>query len=81
MSPTAELTLSSEIRSEVGASVWKLLIRVGDSVEAGAEVAILESMKMEIPIVAETPGTITEVLVAEGDTVDEGQLIARLESN
>ncbi|MBX3592515.1 MAG: acetyl-CoA carboxylase biotin carboxyl carrier protein subunit, partial [Burkholderiaceae bacterium] len=50
----------------------------GDSVDFGDTVAILESMKMEIPVESSHSGTIAEILVKEGDVVDEGTVIARL---
>jgi biotin carboxyl carrier protein len=65
-----------EIRAEMVASVWKVLVTEGTAVKADEELAILESMKMEIPVVAETGGVITRLAIAEGDTVAEGDLIA-----
>jgi acetyl-CoA carboxylase biotin carboxyl carrier protein len=68
-----------EIHAEMVANVWKVLVNQGDSVEDGDTLVILESMKMEIPVVAEGGGTIAELAVAEGDVVQEGDLIARVE--
>lgn len=65
-----------EIKAEMVANVWKVLVTEGATVQADEELAILESMKMEIPVITETGGTITRVAVAEGDTVNEGDLIA-----
>jgi biotin carboxyl carrier protein len=48
----------------------------GDQVEEGDTLVILESMKMEIPVLAEDPGVVTKMHVAEGDIVQEGDLIA-----
>jgi acetyl-CoA carboxylase biotin carboxyl carrier protein len=53
-------------------TVWKIVKVVGDTVDYGDTVAILESMKMEIPVEADSAGTITKILVAEGDVVDDG---------
>lgn len=50
------------IRSNMSGSLWKLVVKVGDQVEAGQEVAILESMKMEIPIVSEGSGVVEAIL-------------------
>jgi acetyl-CoA carboxylase biotin carboxyl carrier protein len=61
------------------ANVWKVVAAAGDSVEDGDTLVILESMKMEIPVLAESAGTIAEIAVSEGDVVQEGDLIARLE--
>ena len=58
------------------ANVWKVLVAVGDSVSDGDTLVILESMKMEIPVIAEEDGTVSEVKVAEGDTINEDDVIA-----
>ena len=68
----------SEIASMAG-SVWKVLVKAGDHVEAGQDVVILESMKMEIPIAAESDGTVEEVKVNEGDFVNEGDILIEVE--
>ena len=60
-------------------SVWKLVVDIGDHVTSGQEVAILESMKMEIPITAEVDGIVKELKVKEGDFINEGDVIAILE--
>jgi len=70
----------SELRAEITANVWKMLVTPGQSVAADEELMILESMKMEIPVVAPEAGTVAEVLVNEGDQVAENDLLARLES-
>ena len=61
------------------ANVWKVVVAAGDQVSDGDTLVILESMKMEIPVVAESDGTVAELAVAEGDVVQEGDLIARVE--
>jgi acetyl-CoA carboxylase biotin carboxyl carrier protein len=68
-----------EIHAEMVANVWKVLVTQGDPVEDGDTLVILESMKMEIPVVSEAGGTVVELAVAEGDVVQEGDLIARVE--
>ncbi|MER7012417.1 biotin/lipoyl-binding carrier protein [Saccharopolyspora sp. NPDC000359] len=65
-----------EIRAEMVANVWKVLVAEGAAVEADDELAVLESMKMEIPVVSGTGGVVTRLAVAEGDAVSEGDLIA-----
>jgi biotin carboxyl carrier protein len=68
-----------EIRAETAGSIWRILVTLDDQVAVGDVVAILESMKMEIPIVAPIAGRVTEILVAEGSSVSGNQLVAMLE--
>jgi acetyl-CoA carboxylase biotin carboxyl carrier protein len=68
----------AEVRAEMVANVWKVLISEGDHVDDGDTLVILESMKMEIPVLAEDAGTITKLHVAEGDVVQEDDLIAEI---
>ena len=58
--------------------VWKLEVAVGEHVRQGDTVAILESMKMEMPVEAELDGVVAELLCNEGDAVDEGEPLLRL---
>jgi len=69
----------AEVRAEMVANVWKVVVHEGDAVEDGDTLVILESMKMEIPVLAEDSGTITALKVAEGDVIQEGDLIAVIE--
>jgi acetyl-CoA carboxylase biotin carboxyl carrier protein len=66
----------SEVRAEMVANVWKVVAAAGDAVADGDTLVILESMKMEIPVLAEGGGTVTQLAVAEGDVIQEGDLIA-----
>jgi biotin carboxyl carrier protein len=68
--------VAEEVRAEMVANVWKVVVAEGAAVEDGDTLVILESMKMEIPVLAEAAGTVTKVAVAEGDVVQEGDLIA-----
>ena len=68
----------AEIRAEMVANVWKVVAAAGDHVDDGDTLVILESMKMEIPVLAESAGTVTSMHVAEGDVVQEGDLIAEI---
>ncbi|HVT21753.1 MAG TPA: biotin/lipoyl-binding carrier protein [Mycobacteriales bacterium] len=68
----------AEVRAEMVANVWKVLVSEGDQVADGDTLVILESMKMEIPVLAEGSGTVSQLLVAEGQVVQEGDLIAVL---
>jgi acetyl-CoA carboxylase biotin carboxyl carrier protein len=69
----------SEVRAEMVANVWKVVVAEGDAVEDGDTLVILESMKMEIPVLAEDSGTVVSLKVAEGDVIQEGHLIAVIE--
>ncbi len=69
----------TEVRAEMVANVWKVVASAGDTVADGDTLVILESMKMEIPVLAETAGTLSTLAVAEGDVVQEGDLIAVIE--
>lgn len=64
------------IVAETTGSLWKIVAQPGEHQSAGAELFVLESMKMEIPVEAEAAGTIHEYRVAEGDVVEEGQVVA-----
>jgi acetyl-CoA carboxylase biotin carboxyl carrier protein len=66
----------TEVRAEMVANVWKVVAAEGSEVSDGDTLVILESMKMEIPVLAEAAGTLTKLHVAEGDVVQEGDLIA-----
>ncbi len=68
--------MADEIRAEMVANVWKVVATSGDEVAEGDTLVILESMKMEIPVVAESGGTLSRLAVNEGDVVQEGDLIA-----
>ena len=69
----------TEVRAEMVANVWKVVASAGDTVADGDTLVILESMKLEIPVLAETAGTLSTLAVAEGDVVQEGDLIAVIE--
>jgi biotin carboxyl carrier protein len=71
-----EGSVAEEVRAEMVANVWKVVVAQGDSVEDGDTLVILESMKMEIPVLAESAGTVQELRVNEGDVVQEGDVIA-----
>ena len=71
--------MAEEIRAEMVANVWKIVVTEGDTVSDGDTLVILESMKMEIPVLSEADGIIAKVAVSEGDVVQEGDLIAVLE--
>jgi biotin carboxyl carrier protein len=68
-----------EIKSEITGTVWKLASKPGDRVESGDTLIIVESMKMEIPVITEDAGTVKEILVKEKEPVAEGQVVAVLD--
>ena len=70
--------MAEEVRAEMVANVWKVLVAEGDTVADGDTLVILESMKMEIPVIAEVDGTVSKLLVQEGGLVQEGDLIAEI---
>jgi acetyl-CoA carboxylase biotin carboxyl carrier protein len=68
-----------EIKSEITGTVWQVKVQPGAKVESGDTLIVIESMKMEIPVITEDGGTVKEVLVKEKDPVAEGQVVAILE--
>lgn len=70
----AEIT----VRAELSCAVWKIEAAPGTLVREGDTLVILESMKMEIPVLAPAGGTVTAILVAEGEQITEGTPVARI---
>lgn len=70
--------MSTQIELETGGSVWKVLVKEGDSVAEGDTLFILEVMKMEVPYEAPVAGTITSLGISEGDAVQEGDIAAEI---
>ena len=68
-----------EVKSEITGTVWQLTSKPGDKVESGATLLVIESMKMEIPVITEDAGTVWQILVKEKDPVAEGEVVAILE--
>lgn len=68
-----------ELKTDITGSVWKVLKQPGDRVEEEEPVLVMESMKMEVPVIATEAGVVREVLVKEGDTVSDGTVVARIE--
>jgi len=69
----------AEVKAELVGNLWKITAEVGQQVEEDDTIMILESMKMEIPVLAPVAGTIKAFLVKEGDVVQEGQTVAIIE--
>lgn len=68
----------TKICSDISGTVSKVLVKVGDEVQADVPLALLESMKMEIPVVSSDPGVVTEIFVKPNDSVTEGDPILAL---
>ncbi|MDB5905715.1 MAG: biotin/lipoyl-binding protein [Betaproteobacteria bacterium] len=68
-----------EVRSEITGTVWQIKASVGDRVEAGDTLMVIESMKMEIPVITEDAGVVQEILVNEKDAIAEGRVVAVLD--
>ena len=71
--------MADQIRAEMVANVLQILVSAGDQVESGDSMLILESMKMEIPVLAERAGTVLSLGVAVGDVVQEGDVLVELD--
>ena len=68
--------MAEEVLAELVSVVYQVVAKEGDEVQEGDTLVILESMKMEIPVVAESSGTVTSIGVSEGDAIKAGHLIA-----
>ena len=69
----------STVDAHITGTVWTIEVAPGDEVDEGDTVAILESMKMEMPVEAEDEGTVKEIVVSEGQAVSEGDTLVVLE--
>jgi acetyl-CoA carboxylase biotin carboxyl carrier protein len=79
LQPAKTLMARIEIKSEITGTVWQVKSRPGERVESGDTLLVIESMKMEIPVITEDAGTVREILVKEKDPVAEGQVVAVLD--
>ena len=70
-----------EIRAEIPANVWQVVVEEGQLVAEGDEIVILESMKMEIPVATEVPGVVRELHVEPNSAVQAGDLIALIDES
>ncbi len=70
--------MATRVNAHITGTVWKIEVKVGDSVTLGQTVVILESMKMEMPVEATADGKVTAVLVKEGEAVEEGAGVVEL---
>ena len=70
--------MSTNVEAHITGTVWKVEVSVGDQVDEGDTLVILESMKMEMPVEAEDAGTVTEIRCEEGQSVQEGDVLVVL---
>lgn len=68
-----------DVTAHITGTVWKIQVKVGDSVDEEQPVVILESMKMEMPVESPAQGKVATIVVAEGQAVDEGDVLLTLE--
>ena len=69
----------ADVEAHITGTVWKVECKVGDTIEEGDTVVILESMKMEMPVESEDAGTVTEIRCEEGQAVQEGDVLVVLD--
>jgi biotin carboxyl carrier protein len=70
---------SADVLAEMVANVMKVAVAAGDRIAVGDTVVLLESMKMEIPVLSEHAGTVAAVKVGEGDVVQEGDVLVTID--
>lgn len=71
---------TEKIRAEITGTVWKIVTRPGQQLAEEETILIMESMKMEIPVMAPVKGRLAALLVEEGQEVSEGQDLAEIET-
>ena len=72
--------MATEVQAQITGTVWKILVKAGDTVAQDQTLVILESMKMEMPVESPEAGRVVSVAVNEGVSVEEGELLLTLES-
>jgi acetyl-CoA carboxylase biotin carboxyl carrier protein len=77
--PKATEGAMANVEAHITGTVWKIEVAVGDAIEEGDTVVILESMKMEMPVEAEDEGTVSEIRCHQGQAVNEGDTLVVLE--
>ena len=70
--------MAEDVRAEIVASVLEVVVHEGDQIGEGDTLVLLESMKMEIPVISEHEGTVKAVKVGPGDVVQEGDVMVVL---
>jgi len=79
VAPSTQEDAVADVEAHITGTVWKIECEVGDHVDEGDTVAILESMKMEMPVEAEDEGTVAEIHIQEGQPVTEGAPLVTLQ--
>ena len=67
--------MATTVHAHITGTVWKIEVKVGESVEEGQTLVIIESMKMEMPVESPAKGKVEQIAVAEGQAVDEGAVL------
>jgi len=67
-----------QIKSEMAGTVLEIKVKTGDAVKVGQEIAVVESMKMEVPVVSSQAGTVSKILKNAGDFLNDGEVILEL---
>jgi acetyl-CoA carboxylase biotin carboxyl carrier protein len=70
--------MATSVNAHITGTVWKIEVKIGDTVSEGQTVVILESMKMEMPVESPADGKVTAVLIKEGQPVEEGAPLVEL---
>lgn len=73
--------MAETVNADMSANVWKIVVAAGDAVDTDDTLLILESMKMEIPVLAESDGVITDIHVTEGATVNAGDPLVTIDDS
>ena len=71
--------MAVQVAAHITGTVWKIEVKVGDSVVAEQSLVILELMKMEMPVEAPQSGRVSRIAVSEGQAVEEGDVLVELE--
>ncbi len=71
--------MATEVKAHITGTVWKIEVKVGDTVETDQVLVILESMKMEMPIESPRAGKVAEIRIKEAQPVNEGDVVITLD--
>jgi acetyl-CoA carboxylase biotin carboxyl carrier protein len=71
--------MATDVAAHITGTVWEIRVNVGDVVEEEQVLVVLESMKMEMPVEAPSPGRVASILVKPGQAVEEGEVLLTLD--